>query len=323
MIKPPAIHGETLRLQSLHSMKILDTHPEDRFDRITRLAARVFNTPIALVSLVDKDRQWFKSKHGLDACETVREISFCGHAIAQDEVMVVEDAQRDKRFCDNPLVTGEPHIRFYAGYPLRTSTGLKLGTFCIIDSEPREFSAEDAETLLEMGQMVEEELHAMAQATTDELTFISNRRGFTAIATHVLAICRRIARPVTLLMFDLDDFKRINDQFGHQAGDKALVYFATLLLKTFRDAEVVARLGGDEFCVLCTNLQARDMSIALERLQAQVDDWNASVDQHGTLRFSVGTTMLNEQRDATVDDLIHEADQGMYTDKHSRKEEAV
>jgi len=319
MIKPPTPHNETMRLQSLHSLKILDTHPEDRYDRITRLAARLFNVPIALISLVDKDRQWFKSRQGLDACETSREISFCGHAIAEEGLFIIEDTLLDERFSDNPLVVTEPNIRFYAGYPLKSATGNKLGTLCIIDQEPRHFSAEDAEMLKEMGQMVEEELHSLTQSTTDELTFISNRRGFVAIASHVIAICRRIERPASLLMFDLDGFKEINDKHGHQAGDKALIEFAKLLLKNFRDADVVARLGGDEFCVLCTEIEEIDIPIMLQRLQDQIDEWNAQPEHKGKLGFSSGTVVFDTNRHATIDELIHDADQAMYRNKRDQQ----
>jgi GAF domain-containing protein len=115
MLTPPTPSDETRRLQTLRSLKLLDTLPEERFDRVTRLAKQVFSTPIALVSLVDADRQWFKSRQGLDATETPRDISFCGHAILDDDITIVMDARKDQRFCDNPLVCGDPDIRFYAG----------------------------------------------------------------------------------------------------------------------------------------------------------------------------------------------------------------
>jgi len=119
--------NESSRLDTLHALNILDTSHEERFDRLTRLAKRVLGVPIALVSLVDTNRQWFKSKQGLEATETPRDISFCGHAILGDEILVIEDATRDERFHDNPLVTGEPGIRFYAGYPLEEADELMHG----------------------------------------------------------------------------------------------------------------------------------------------------------------------------------------------------
>lgn len=139
---------ERARLAALAATQLLDTDPDPRFDRITRLAANTLGAKIALVSLVDKDRQWFKSCIGLDISETSREVSFCVHAIEQPDVMVVLDATRDVRFADNPLVTGEPFIRFYAGAPLVTETGLALGTLCIIDTEPRTEFSEREKTIL-------------------------------------------------------------------------------------------------------------------------------------------------------------------------------
>lgn len=312
-------HEETFRLQSLHSLKILDAQPDDRYDRITRLATRLFDVPIAMVSLFENDQQWLRSQHGFDAFGDSPEISFFEYAMAQDNLLVIEDARNDEKLVDNTRITSEPNFSFFAGYPLKSPSGIRLGTFCIIDGPARRFSGQDAEALQEMGQMVEAELRTLTQTTTDELTLISNRRGFTAIASHVLKICRRLKRTATLLMFDLDGFKSINDQFGHQAGDQALVEFAKLLLKNFRDADVIARLGGDEFCILCTDLELVNVPIALDRLQRKIDEFNSQPDNKGQLRFSVGTVELDSDRHASIDDLIHDADLLMYGDKRERR----
>jgi len=128
------------RLEALADYRVLDTPPEPAFDNITGLASSIFRTPIALVSLVDEHRQWFKSRVGLDVAETPREISFCDHAIRADATLVVEDATRDPRFVDNPLVVGEPHVRFYCGVVLRTPEGHGLGTLCLIDRVARTIS---------------------------------------------------------------------------------------------------------------------------------------------------------------------------------------
>jgi GAF domain-containing protein len=155
-LKEPSIpETEALRLATLKSLKVLDTPPEERFDRVTRMAKRMFRVPMALVSIVDEDRQWFKSKQGLDACETPRNVSFCGHAILGDDIFLVTNALHDERFADNPLVAGDPNIRFYAGCPLKAGDGQKLGTLCIIDSEPREFDQDDASALRDLASMVE------------------------------------------------------------------------------------------------------------------------------------------------------------------------
>jgi GAF domain-containing protein len=136
MEAPPLIN-EAQRLETLRSHAILDTEPEADFDGLVKLASQLCDAPIALVSLVDEHRQWFKAKQGLDACETPRRDAFCAHAILGSETMVVWDALEDDRFRDNPLVTGGPRIRFYAGTPLTTRDGHNLGTLCVIDAQPR------------------------------------------------------------------------------------------------------------------------------------------------------------------------------------------
>ena len=150
--------NEAERVQFLRELLILDTDPEERFDVITRYCRSRFGTEIALVSLIDTDRQWFKSVYGLDARETPRDISFCGHAILQDDVFVINDASTDPRFSDNPLVTCAPNIRFYAGAPLKLSSGYNVGTLCIIDSNPKVLDPEEMDHLKAVAQLVVIEL---------------------------------------------------------------------------------------------------------------------------------------------------------------------
>jgi GAF domain-containing protein len=130
--RPALPINEKKRLEALSALQILDTQSEERFDRLTRLAAKMFHVPIALVSLIDESRQWFKSREGLAVTETSREVSFCGHTILQDQAFIVNDTLTDLRFADNPLVTGEPHIRFYAGCPLKAPNGLNIGRFVLL-----------------------------------------------------------------------------------------------------------------------------------------------------------------------------------------------
>ncbi len=158
MLAPGIPQNEAERIQVLHDLLILDTEPEERFDIITAYCQSRFGVEIALVSLVDTDRQWFKSTCGLDAKETPRDISFCGHAILQDEVFIIKNALEDERFADNPLVLGPPNIRFYAGAPLKLSSGQTVGTLCIIDPKPKSLEPEEAEHLSVLAQMVSMEL---------------------------------------------------------------------------------------------------------------------------------------------------------------------
>lgn len=160
MQRPIKPDNEQERLHGLYHLNILDTEPEERFDKITRLARMVFDLPIALVSIVDKDRQWFKSSCGLSARETPRDISFCGHAILGQDIFVIPDTFLDDRFHDNPLVTGQPFIRFYAGMPLFSNNGLAIGTLCVVDIKPRTFSEKELERFKDIAVLAEKELLA-------------------------------------------------------------------------------------------------------------------------------------------------------------------
>ncbi len=323
MQTPEVPADEATRIDALRALKILDTSPEERFDRLTRLAKRLFGVPIALVSLVDTDRQWFKSCVGLDAEETPRDISFCGHAILEDDIFLIPDAAMDDRFKDNPLVTDEPHIRFYAGCPLTVANGSKLGTLCIIDRDPREFCEEDLELLGDLARMAEQELAAVQLATMDELTMLSNRRGFRALCLHAIGLCRRLEKPASLLYFDLDLFKEINDRFGHAEGDRALMSFARVLKQTFRESDVLGRIGGDEFAILATNVDRDSLAVALNRLEDAVREHNEEAGRGYDILYSVGAVQLDSARHASIEDLMAEADTLMYEQKRSRRGNAA
>ena len=317
MIKPDVPVNETLRLSYLRSLNILDTVAEERFDRLTRLAARLFNVPIALVSLVDEHRQWFKSKIGLDANETSREVSFCGHTILNNDVLVIPDTMKDLRFEDNPFVTDEPFIRFYAGCSLKYLDNTRMGTLCIVDNKPRVFTNEDIQTLKDLAEITERELSAIELAILDDLTGIVNRRGFTMLAQHSLNLCKRHDIPVSLVFFDINKFKQINDRFGHAEGDRALKEFASQMKRTFRDSDVVARLGGDEFVALLTNttnLQAEELIL---RLQLAVESRNLSNNRMYKLSFSSGVVTMNGSQCPSIDTLLDQADTLMYRKKRN------
>lgn len=155
MIAPQKTENESERIKALQSYQVLDSLPEREYDDITLIASQICDVPITLISLIDEDRQWFKSKLGLSAEETHRDISFCGHAIINPEQpLIIEDATKDDRFVDNPLVTGSPNIAFYAGIPLVDHDGFALGTLCAIDATPRKLSAQQIESLKALGRQV-------------------------------------------------------------------------------------------------------------------------------------------------------------------------
>ncbi|MGB5438858.1 MAG: sensor domain-containing diguanylate cyclase [Gammaproteobacteria bacterium] len=317
MKKPDTPRDEASRLNALRSLDILDTPPEERFDRLTRLAKRMFDVPIALVSLVDEDRQWFKSCVGLDVSETPRDISFCGHAILGNEPFIVNDTAKDPRFADNPLVVDAPGIGFYAGCPLRHHDGSKMGTLCIIDGTPRTLGKEDVEALQDLAEMAERELAAVQLATLDELTRISNRMGFVTLAQNSVDLCVRSGIPASLVFFDLNGFKPINDTFGHAEGDRALVAFADHMKHTFRDSDVFARLGGDEFVVLLTNTSHELAIETISRFRQSIERYNKETNRGYDISFSEGIVTVDAEHNHSMEELLSNADSLMYEKKRA------
>jgi diguanylate cyclase (GGDEF)-like protein len=320
---PPTPSNESARIDTLRALHILDTSPEERFDRLTRLAKRLFGVPIALVSLVDTNRQWFKSCVGLSASETSRDVSFCAHAILGDEILMVPDTLADERFHDNPFVTDEPNIRFYAGCPLKVANGSKLGTLCLIDVKPRDLDADECALLRDLARMAEQELAAVQLATLDDLTLLSNRRGFEALAQHALNVCKRMGKPASLLFFDLNDFKQINDTFGHAEGDRALQTFAEVLRTALRESDVIGRLGGDEFVALLTDADSTETHEVTQRLTQLLDARNALAQRGYQIRYSLGHTAYDSARHGSIAELLAAADTAMYRHKQASKARSV
>jgi diguanylate cyclase (GGDEF)-like protein len=317
MKKPNLPVDEHTRLETLQLLNILDTQPEERFDRLTRVAKRMFDVPIALVSLVDGNRQWFKSCIGLPVRETPRDISFCGHAILESKIFIIPDTLEDQRFADNPLVTEPPNIRFYAGCPLEAPNGSKLGTLCIIDTKPRQFDDNDMLDLADIAATVEKELSTLQMATMDELTNISNRRGFRMLAERSIKVATRHELPVTLIFFDLDKFKEINDHFGHAEGDKALVTFAGLMKKACRESDAFARLGGDEFAVLLSNTTIKYAQDFITRFKKSLDKINSASEHAYDITFSHGIVLFDAEKHVSIEQLLAEGDALMFEHKNS------
>nr|WP_297347014.1 sensor domain-containing diguanylate cyclase [uncultured Glaciecola sp.] len=318
MIKPNIPENEAERMHALRTLQVLDTSHEERFDRVTRMAKRMFGVSISLVSLIDEDRQWFKSKQGLEVSETPRDISFCGHAINQDGLFIIPDAAEDERFYDNPLVTDSPKIRFYAGCPLEIKDGLKIGTLCLLDQSPKTMDEEDKQLLKDLGAMVEQEIKSIQLATLDQLTLISNRRGFLSLVEHSVKVCRRTRVPMSFLLFDLNKFKIINDEYGHHEGDFVLITFAQIMLQTFRNSDVIGRLGGDEFVVMLSDSDQNHTNGIVERFAKAVEQANATINKPYEIEYSVGVEYFQHDTKKSAKEMIQDADASMYKQKKSK-----
>jgi len=320
-MKTPALPAnEEKRLASLHDSGLLDTGTNERFDRLTRLAKRLFNVPVALVTLVGENTLHFKSSDGLAHQNLPRSLSFCGHTILSAEPLIINDSAEDARFADNPLVTGESSLRFYAGYPLHLPDGAIVGSFCLIDNNPRGFTPAELEILKDFALIVENEFAVMSAATTDELTGLFNRRAFDNLAKFAISSARRRAEPLALAWLDLDGFKGINDNWGHSEGDDALRAMAEVMRANFREADLLVRYGGDEFAVLFSDTHEKGAWIAVEHLAEQTKAWNLTSGKPWKLAFSWGVSEFDHHGDGQVATWLKEADAKMYAMKTTNQQ---
>lgn len=317
---------EAQRIRSVRAYEILDTPPEPEFDALARLASHTFAAPIAVVAMMDSERLWFKSRLGLDIPELDRKVAFCAHAIMRPEQpLVVPDLSQDNRFAHNPLVAQPPHVRFYAGAPIRDSDGRALGTIAVIDAQPRQFSAEQRLALSDLSFLVTTALDARKRsldlermASTDHLTGIANRARFEASLQAELARARRTGTPVSLICLDLNGFKEVNDTHGHSAGDEVLVEVTRRIQQLVREGDTFARLGGDEFAIVIQNARDNAVQSLLSRIAPTVAK---PIQLSGGNRVQVTTSVgvaTTVEEDLSGDNLLARADADLYRDKNNR-----
>lgn len=333
--EPTCAIDDPARLEALARYQVLDTEFEAAFDGIVKLAAKVFNAPIAVINFVDANRQWFKAETGLGIRETPLDISICRHAILEHDTLVITDTLADPRTSDNPLTTANKNgLRFYAGALLKSGPH-PLGTLCVLDYTPREFTPEQLEALTlirdQVMHLLEFRRHHMAnrqlvseldasrhelqrQAHVDPLTGLLNRRAFEQRLQFELDARLHGDTGGTLLMIDLDDFKKVNDREGHLFGDRVLHHVGQSLHQATRGSDVLGRWGGDEFLVL---LPGTDIHQARE-VARRVLDALARTPEEGAippLGASIGLSTLDGHR--SVAHLLQTVDTAMYQAKHT------
>jgi len=317
----PLPDDEAGRLDALLAYAVLDTPSDPRVDVFVRVAAGMYGVPISLVTLVDSGRSWSKAAFGLEPAAAPREHAFCAHAILRpQEVMVVDDLAGDPRFAANPLVTGAPGVRFYAGAPICSPDGHALGTLCILDRTPRTLDAAGRRHLQELAVGVGAvlDLHRTTMrlhraATHDPLTGLANRAGFEPALQDAVEAARDGA-PCAVLCLDLDGFKQVNDRLGHAAGDAVLRAAAARLQDALRPGDLAVRLGGDEFAVLLRGPFAPDLPRTLAR--RLIDAFNLPLHLDGAeLRVptSIGYAVTRAGTDAAT--LLRNADAALYRAK--------
>lgn len=244
-------------------MKILDTPAEERFDRLTRLARRLLRAPFSMLTLLDQERQWFKSAQGTPLGESPRAISFCAFTILGEQPLVVSDATADPRFFDNPVVTGEPGVRFYAGIPIHNDEGYAVGTLCVLDTSPRQLDQDDLHALRDLAACAQTELQVLRlthseQELLQEMDEVRRKASVDTVTRcwnqdailQILDKERARGGQLSVMLFHIDDLKSINDYWGQQAGDSVLREAADRLRQGLRPDDILGRLSGTRFLVV-------------------------------------------------------------------------
>ena len=310
------LFDEGARVAALRRYNVLDTAPEEAFDKITSLVRTVLGVPFAAVTLIDQERMWFKSNQGMDGVvELPREISFCTHTIQAREPMVISDARLDSRFCDNPAVQGGM-VTSYAGVPLSTPDGYNVGALCVFDVKPRDFALAHIDLLKNFGVLVVDELELRQVAQRDQLTGAFTRRGFLGVAEKEIARRDRYGRPSTLVMFDIDHFKSVNDRFGHPVGDRVLQTVAQRCRDAMRPNDVLGRVGGEEFALLLPEVDGSDAMHAAERFRREIGGLPIDVGEPLLVTASFGVAPL-DLNTITPENWLARADVPLYDAKRT------
>lgn len=317
---------EAKRLSSLLHTNLLDTPIENRFERVTRLLQNMLNVPITVFNLIDEKRQWSKSIQGLNGVEVPRDQSFCTHTIQGNRIMVVNDARYDERFTDNPLVTGNPNIVFYAGCPVRAPDGHKVGALCAVDRKPRQLQPREMQILRDLAGVLESELRldemsrkvegleqklsaSERNARVDALTRLPNRAGMLDILQRQWASALRHKKPISVVTADIDHMKAINEKYGREAGDEVMRQLGRILLSSMRYEDSAGRIEGGEFVMILPDCSDDHLTDAVERIR--LETMLADIEtEHGivpvTLSFGATTIIPGEHMQMT--DLLEQAD---------------
>lgn len=335
MYAPPVPADEAQRLEALDRLSLLDTPLEERFDRITRMVCLALDVPMSAFSLIDETRQWQKSNQGLPGYVLPRNESFCAHAILKNEVMLVPDTSHDIRFKDHPMVTSGLKVGFYAGVPIKSPDGFNIGTLCAVDTKPRELTEDQLRVLRDLAGMVETEFRVSTLETTnsrlareleasrrqamiDPLTHIWNRAGLMEILRKEWAQATRLDEPVVVAMVDLDHFKKVNDVYGHPAGDLVLQSVARRITSVLRVEDTVGRMGGEEFLVVLPRCRGEEMFQVLDRMRKLVEALPVATEK-GDISFtlSCGAILARPSRGMSIEQAIERADEALYTAKQN------
>jgi diguanylate cyclase (GGDEF)-like protein len=310
-----ALQREVDRLAALDSLDLMDTPRDVGLERVVGLIKTIFSVDIGLVSLIDAHRQWYKACSGLPNDEVPREDTFCRYVLDLEEPIIVPDATKDLRFLQHPAVTGESHIRFYAGVPLKTKDGHTIGTVCAIDRSPKSFGHRDIAILQELAGVAMDRIELLQSASTDGLTDTLTRRAFKQEADQLISLALRHQHDIACIVLDIDHFKRVNDTYGHAAGDAVLRAVAATCKTALRAGDLFGRLGGEEFAVLLPHVGREGALSVAEKVRAVISSQMVRGD-FGELNVtaSLGVSALSiVSKD--IETLLAQADAAMYQAK--------
>ncbi len=314
---------EAERLAALDALDVIDAPRSEAFDRIVGLIRDIFEVPIALVSVLDAHRQLYKACEGLATDEVERRNTFCSHAILSAVPTIIHDATLDERVADNPHVSGEPHVRFYAGVPLRTSDGHNIGTVCAIDVKPRPFGERETRMLVNLAELVMEHIELRQLATVDALTGALSRRAFRSGGERAVSLAQRHKHNLSLIVLDIDHFKAINDAFGHAAGDRVLADVAAACSASLRGTDIFGRIGGEEFALLLPHTDRPGALEVAEKLRGVISAVPFEPDgtsRRVTASFGVATLDIVTK---DMDCLLAHADAALYEAKAAGRNRVV
>ncbi len=329
---------ETLQLTQLDRLDPFYTPLEQRFERITRLARRALSVPVAAITIIQDGRQWFKSVTNWSVTELPLSESLCAEVIRNGKPAFIADTLDDLYLMSNPHVCHGPKFRFYAGFPIKDADGQVVGTFCAMDVKTHEVDEQFETAFLDLGEMAQRELfssdlrtaHAelvnklgesRRQAMFDALTRLWNRRGGMHLLRSTLEAAQKHDHTIGVISIDLDDFKSINDRFGHPVGDQVLRKIASTFVSAVRPNDVVSRVGGDEFMVMVKDVDARACFTIANRIASSVRENPVRTRQATVpLSVSIGIAMRDQGDELTMEAMLEKADQALLRSKSQGKD---
>lgn len=315
-------NDEPGRLLALERLDIMDTGVEPRFERIADMVQQGVNAPMCALSFIGQDRLWLKAQRGFSGAEVAREVAICTNLLEDTTPLYIADAEADPRFADNPMVTGAPHLRSYVGAPLTTPDGYNVGALCAFDSQPREFRPHEIAMLANFAAIAMEELELRQALRPDTATGVLSRAGWLDRAAYEVERAQRYRRPLSVLVFDIDHLRKINETGGFAMGDAVIERLAALSKSIMRRTDLIGRFGGEEFAILAPETTVGGAFSLGERIRAAFAAEAVGKAQTVSATVSVGLAQL-ELSDADFDSLFHRADAALSQAKAEGRNQVV